>query len=84
VRVKSRTQYLSPWRPDRSAFDRFVEAAYLQVSRAPFFFVCVAAVALWLASVPLWVDLKAWQVPRTHSSEAVKRLRDAVSLEERH
>lgn len=47
---------------ERSRFDRFVEAAYLQVSRAPFFFVCLAAVALWFASVPLWVDLKAWQV----------------------
>ena len=47
---------------DRSSFDRFVEAAYLQVSRAPFFFVCVVAVVLWLVSVPLWVDLKAWQV----------------------
>ena len=42
---------------DRSAFDRFVEAAYLKVSRAPFFFVCVAAVVLWLVSVPLWADL---------------------------
>jgi low affinity Fe/Cu permease len=47
---------------DRSRFDRFVEGAYLQVSRAPFFFVCLAAVVLWFASVPLWVDLKAWQV----------------------
>jgi hypothetical protein len=47
---------------DRSAFDRFVETAYLLVSRPPFFFVCVAAVVLWLVSVPLWADLKAWQV----------------------
>lgn len=46
----------------RSAFDRFVEAAHLKVSRPAFFFVCVAAVVLWLVSVPLWVDLKAWQV----------------------
>jgi low affinity Fe/Cu permease len=117
---------------DRSAFDRFVEAAYLQVSRPPFFFVCVAAVVLWLASVPLWADLKAWQVAihtltsvvtlllltllenaarRSEEAaqeklnviaealgalmesraaedpqleEAAKRLRDAVSLEERH
>ena len=46
----------------RTAFDRFVEAAYLQVSRAPFFFVCAALVAVWFASMPLWVDLKEWQV----------------------
>jgi low affinity Fe/Cu permease len=46
----------------RSAFDRFVEAAYLKVSRPPFFFFCAAIVVLWLLSVPLWHDLKAWQV----------------------
>ena len=117
---------------DRSAFDRFVEAAYLKVSRAPFFFVCVAAIVLWLASVPLWADLKAWQVAihtvtsvvtllllallenearRSEEAlqeklnviaealgalmdsraaedpkleDAARRLRDAVSLEERH
>jgi low affinity Fe/Cu permease len=46
----------------RSAFDRFVEAAYLKVSRPAFFFVCLAIVALWLVSLPLWIDLKAWQV----------------------
>jgi low affinity Fe/Cu permease len=117
---------------DRSAFDRFVEAAYLKVSRAPFFFVCVAVVVLWLVSVPLWADLKAWQVAihtltsvvtlllltllenaarRSEEAaqeklnviaealgalmdsratedpaleEAARKLRDAVSLEERH
>jgi low affinity Fe/Cu permease len=47
---------------DRSAFDRFVEAAYVKVSQAPFFFVCAAIVIAWLISVPLWADLKAWQV----------------------
>ena len=46
----------------RSAFERFVEAAYLRVSRPPFFFVCVAIVVLWLVSLPLWDDLKTWQV----------------------
>jgi low affinity Fe/Cu permease len=117
---------------DRSAFDRFVEAAYLLVSRPPFFFVCAAVIVLWLASVPLWVDLKAWQVAihtltsvvtllllallenaarRSEEAaqeklnviaealsslmdsraaedpqleEAARKLRDAVSLEERH
>lgn len=47
---------------DRSAFDGFVRAAYLLVSRAPFFFVCMLVVVVWLVSLPLWVDLKAWQV----------------------
>jgi low affinity Fe/Cu permease len=45
----------------RSLFDRFVQAAYLRVSQAPFFFVCTGIVAVWLASLPLWVDLKEWQ-----------------------
>jgi low affinity Fe/Cu permease len=57
-----------PAAPDRdrasrpSPFERFVEAAYLQVSRAPFFFICVALIVAWLVSVPLWADLKDWQV----------------------
>lgn len=46
---------------DRSTFDRFVEAAYLKVSRAPFFFICVGLIVAWLVSAPLWADLKAWQ-----------------------
>ncbi len=46
----------------RSTFDRFVETAHLRVSRPPFFFVCVALIALWFFSAPLWADLKSWQV----------------------
>ena len=46
----------------RSPFDRFVEAAHLRVSRAPFFFLCLGVIVIWLVSVPLWADLKAWQV----------------------
>ncbi len=46
----------------RSPFDRFVEAAHLRVSRAPFFFLCAAVIVVWLVSVPLWADLKSWQV----------------------
>lgn len=57
-----------PAAPDRdrasrpSPFERFVEAAHRWVSRAPFFFVCVALIIVWLVSVPLWADLKEWQV----------------------
>lgn len=47
---------------DRSAFDRFVEAAYLQVSRPPFFFLCVLVLLVWALTMPLWSDAKAWQV----------------------
>jgi low affinity Fe/Cu permease len=47
---------------DRSSFDRFVEAVYLRVSRPSFFGICVIIVVLWMFSLPLWVDLKAWQV----------------------
>jgi len=46
----------------RSPFEVFVEATYQLASRAPFFFVCLLIVVVWFVSVPLWVDLKAWQV----------------------
>jgi low affinity Fe/Cu permease len=46
---------------ERTRFDRFVEGAYLRVSRAPFFVFCVALTLVWLVSVPLWADLAAWQ-----------------------
>jgi len=45
----------------RSLFDRFVQAAYHQVSRAPFFVLCVCIVGGWLVSFPLWEDHKEWQ-----------------------
>jgi low affinity Fe/Cu permease len=45
----------------RTRFDRFVEAAYLHVSRAPFFAFCLVLILVWLATVPLWSDLAAWQ-----------------------
>lgn len=65
---------------DRTAFERFVEAAYLRVSQAPFFFLCVAVVVAWLVSVPLWVDLKAWQVA-IHTVASVVSLLLLVLLE---
>ena len=49
-------------RDDRSAFDRFVHDAHLRVSKPGFFFICVVVVLAWLVSMPLWVDLKSWQV----------------------
>jgi len=47
---------------DRSPFDKFVEASYQRVSRAPFFGVCAGIVIVWFVSVPFWPDLKSWQV----------------------
>ena len=45
-----------------SHFERFVESAYVWVSRPTFFFICMAVVLVWVISLPLWTDLKEWQV----------------------
>jgi low affinity Fe/Cu permease len=47
-------------RDERSAFERFVEAAHGAVTRPAFFFACLALVLVWLLSLPLWADLKSW------------------------
>ncbi|MPZ95527.1 MAG: hypothetical protein GEU96_11625 [Propionibacteriales bacterium] len=65
---------------NRTPFERFVEVAYTRVSQAPFFFVCLAVVVAWLASLPLWVDLKAWQVA-IHTVSSVFTLLLLVLLE---
>jgi hypothetical protein len=49
-------------RTRRSPIDHFVEATYQQVSRPPFFLICVAIIVGWLVSLPLWGDTKAGQV----------------------
>jgi low affinity Fe/Cu permease len=64
----------------RSAFERFVEGAQLRVSQAPFFFVCAGLVVLWLVSLPLWTDLKTWQVA-IHTVASVFTLLLVVLLE---
>ena len=64
----------------RSLFDRFVQTAYLRVSQAPFFFLCAGVVVLWLVSLPLWADLKAWQVA-IHTVASVITLLLLVLLE---
>ena len=65
---------------DRSPFDRFVEAAYQRVSRAPFFALCAGIVIVWFVSVPLWPDLKSWQVA-IHTVASVISLLLLVLLE---
>lgn len=46
----------------RGPFARFVEAVQGQVTRAPFFLVCLAIVVAWAASYPLFPTAKEWQV----------------------
>ena len=58
---------------DRTLFDRFVESAENVVTRAPFALGCAAVVVLWAVSLPLWVDLKAWQVA-IHTVASVQSL----------
>lgn len=77
----NRKESATPHQDDRrSPFDRFVEYAYQRASRAPFFFVCAAIVLAWLVSVPLWVNLKAWQVA-IHTVASVLSLLLLVLLE---
>ena len=64
----------------RSLFDRFVQAAYVRVSQAPFFFVCTSMVLAWLVSLPLWADLKEWQTA-IHTVASVLTLLLVVLLE---
>ena len=45
-----------------SWFEKFVETTYRRVSEAPFFFLMVVVVVVWVASWPLFPDAKSWQV----------------------
>jgi low affinity Fe/Cu permease len=64
----------------RNAFEKFVEAVQQQVSRAPFFGVCLLIVVAWLVSAPLWPDPKSWQVV-IHTVSSVLSLLLLVLLE---
>lgn len=64
----------------RSGFEKFVEAVYRQVSRAPFFVLCLGVVVAWGASAPLWPNLKEWQVA-IHTVASVLTLLLLVLLE---
>jgi hypothetical protein len=54
-------------RARRSPFDHFVEATYQRVSGPPFFVICVAIVAGWFVSLPLWGDARPGKWPSTPS-----------------
>ena len=64
----------------RTWFERFVEAIHRRVSEAPFFFVCVGVVLVWLASAPLFSSAKSWQVV-IHTFTSVLSLLLLVLLE---
>ena len=64
----------------RSRFDQFVQISYLRVSQAPFFFLCAGIVLVWLVTVLLWTDLKAWQTA-IHTVASVVTLLLVVLLE---
>ncbi len=65
---------------EQSWFERFVEQANHVVSRAPFFYFCLAVVLIWLVSVSFWADLKAWQAA-IHTVSSVLALLLLVLLE---
>ncbi len=67
------TEEAARGRDDRSVFDRFVGAAESVVTRAPFFLLCAGIVVAWAVSLPLWADLKAWQVA-IHTVASVQSL----------
>jgi hypothetical protein len=64
----------------RSWFERFVESIHRRVSEAPFFFVCLGIVLVWLASAPLFHSAKSWQVV-IHTVSSVLTLLLLVLLE---
>lgn len=57
----------------RTPFEKFVEAVYERVSRAPFFVVCLGIVVAWAISFPLWSSAKSWQVA-IHTAASVLSL----------
>jgi low affinity Fe/Cu permease len=64
----------------RGTFEKFTEAVNQTVSRAPFFLVILAAVALWAASYPLWSSTTKWELA-LHTGSAVLSLLLLVLLE---
>ncbi len=64
----------------RNPFERFVETVNGRVSRAPFFFVILVALALWAASYPLWSSTTKWELA-LHTGSAILSLLLLVLLE---
>lgn len=64
----------------RGPFEKFVEAVNQIVSRAPFFVIILAVLALWAASYPLWSSSTKWELA-LHTGAAVLSLLLLVLLE---
>ena len=64
----------------RDPFERFVDLSTKLISRAPFFAVCVAVVAIWALSYPLWTSITKWELA-IHTFGAVLSLLLLVLLE---
>ncbi len=64
----------------RNPFEKFVEAINQRVSRAPFFVLILAALALWAVSYPLWSSTTKWELA-LHTGSAVLSLLLLVLLE---
>jgi low affinity Fe/Cu permease len=64
----------------RNPFEKFVESVNQVVSRAPFFLVILAALALWAVSFPLWSSTTKWELA-LHTGSAVLSLLLLVLLE---
>ena len=68
-------------RDERTRFDEFVESAHLWVSRPTFFGLCVLLIVVWLASLPLWSDLKSWELA-IHTAVSIVSLLVLALLED--
>src|SRR5262245_15666916 len=64
----------------RDPFERFVEVANQVVSRGPFFFIIIAALAIWAVSYPLWSSTTKWELA-LHTGSAILSLLLLVLLE---
>ncbi|MFS3127658.1 low affinity iron permease family protein [Nocardioides sp. Bht2] len=64
----------------RGPFEHFVERVNTTVSSAPFFYVIVAALVLWVASLPLWSSTTKWELA-LHTGSSVLSLLLLVLLQ---
>jgi low affinity Fe/Cu permease len=64
----------------RGRFERFVEVVHRLVSAAPFFYVIVAVLVVWAASMPLWSSATKWELA-LHTGSSVLSLLLLVLLQ---
>ena len=64
----------------RGPFEKFAEAVYDQVSRAPFFAIIIASLVIWAASYPFWPSTTKWELA-LHTGSGILSLLLLVLLE---